>query len=299
MSKFCHLCRSEGAHADNIWAATWSSGRLLTGSLDGTVKLWSMNQDYSECKCQESSKKQTTGVVSLASTSDGSVAIASYQDSVIRLYSTDNLAELSSINCGFLEAWGLSLSPSDDLIASGSQRGMVNVWSMLHGHERVTQLNTHNQFILSPAFNIDSKLASSSIDGYLNIFDVETKQIMHKVEAHSMAARCVVFCPNGKLALTASDDRHVNVYDTVSCSTVFSLSQTAMARSVDISQDQRHIVVGCSDGSVAKWDLGMQKLVAQEESHKSQVWSVCFDKSDPKKSRFASVCDDSLILVSE
>lgn len=298
--KLSSAAKVDGAHSDNIWNLSWTaSGKLLSGSLDGTVKLWSLNDDKTQMKCQTTAKKYNKGVISMTTVQNGSLTLVCYQDSTIKIYSTENLVEVSSIHPGLLEAWGICLSPADDFIASGTHKGKVNIWSIQEGHEKVAQLETHNQFILSTAFNIDGKLATSSVDGYVNVFDVETKQIIHKVEAHAMPARSVTFSPDGTLIYTASDDRHVSIYDTVSCSIVQSFSHGAMARSVDVSQDQRHFVVGCADGTVSRWDLGLQKCLSTAECHKDQVWSVKFDKTDAKYSRFATAGDDSSIQIFE
>lgn len=66
------------------------------------------------------------------------------------------------------------------------------------------------------------------IDGISNIFDLKTQQIIHKIEAHALPARSNVFSPNGALLYTASDDRHVSVYDTKSGRVIQSFSHPGM-----------------------------------------------------------------------
>jgi WD40 repeat protein len=127
-----------------------------------------------------------------------------------------------------------------------------------------------------------------------------------------------MFSPNSDLIYTASDDRHVSVYDLKSGKLVNSFSHAGMALTVDASPDSRHFVVGSSDCSVSLWDLGMQKRVHHYKSHNAQVWGVRFDKGHQWPSdgameeedggegggggggsigRFVSVGDDSLIQM--
>lgn len=43
-----HLCQAVEAHTEGLWCAAWvpgSEGKLLTGSLDESVKSWEVTQD--------------------------------------------------------------------------------------------------------------------------------------------------------------------------------------------------------------------------------------------------------------
>ena len=97
---------------------------------------------------------------------------------------------------------------------------------------------------------------------------------------------------------TASEDRHVSVYDIKSGQLINSFSHAGKALSVDTSSDGLLFVVGNSDHNVYLWDLGMQKCISKYKSHSDMVWGVCFDKSSDS-SRFVSVGDDALIQLYE
>jgi WD repeat-containing protein 61 len=250
-----------------------------------------------------SSAPQKVGVTSLTAVADGSMAIASYQDGFIRFFSLPTLTEISNIDAGVLEALTVCLSPNDDVLATGTHSGAVNFWSMQHeGHEKVFTLETHNGLIMDATFSSDLKLATAGMDGIVNVFDANAQQIIHKVEAHSMPTRSIRFSPDGgnssgSLIYTASDDRHVSVYDTASGSIVCSFSQSGMAYSVDISSDGRTFAVGCADHTVSVWDLGMQRRVHSFEQHTDQVWGVRYDRQDASGRKFASVGDDALLQL--
>ena len=273
------------------------------------MKLWKRSvgrDDKLQLQLEASSEAEMIGVTSVVAFRNGTRAVAAYQDAVIRvlnLESSDDdstkMHEISKIDPGLLEAWTICLSPAEDVVFSGTHRGSINIWSMESHHEKMSSLDTHNKFILSTACSCDMKLATSGADGYVNVFDINTSQNIRKVEAHALPTRSIAFSPDGNLIYTASDDRHVSVYDTVSGAVVNSFSQTGMAFSVDTSSDHRHFAVACADHTVALWDLGMQRIVNSYDQHSDQVWSVCFDKSDSSGKRFASVGDDSLLQLYE
>jgi WD repeat-containing protein 61 len=297
----------EAAHTDCIWALTWAKdGQLLTGGLDGTVKLWSPTLVN-----VATSAKQKYGVNSVVASKDGSYAVACFQDAMIRIYKLPDTNEPSDvlkndkedvIDAGMLEAWTVTLSTQEDVIASGTHKGAVNLWSMRHTegskkYDKVGTMETGCKMILSTAFNKDdSKLATAGIDGYVNVFDITTQTVVHKLEAHALPVRSVVFSPDGHLLYAASDDRHVSVWDTLSGTLVNSFSHAGMALTVDASPDHRHFVVGCADHNVVLWDMGMQRSVQQYDQHADQVWNVAFDKADGATGgKFASVGDDGLL----
>ena len=280
--------------SDSIWALNWSRGNLLTGSLDGSVKYWSNSLGLTS-----SGISHKIGVTSVVSSKDGSIGVASYQDGTIRLLNLPDLSEISVIEAGVLEAWTVCLSPSDDVLVSGSHHGSVNIWSMQAGHEKVATLQASDKLILGTSFSSDYKLATSGVEGMLHVFDMNTQQIVHKVDAHGLATRSVVFSPDGNLIYSASDDRHVCVFDTNSGSIINSFSQSGMAFSVDASPDGRSFAVGCGDHSVSVWDLGMQRRVHSFEQHSDCVWGVKYDPQDGLGKRFASVGDDALLQVYE
>jgi WD repeat-containing protein 61 len=281
------------AHTDCISSLTWSQGDLITGSLDGFLKLWSINPTVTTKFC---STKQKMGVSSLAASSDQSVVAVCYQNSIIRFYDVQHKLETGFIDPGLLEAWSICLSPDDDVLVSGNARGAVNIWSMQAGHDKLATLETQNKFILSTAFSADGKLATAGLDGVVNLIDLKTQQILHKLDAHAVPIRSVCFSPDGDLLYTASDDRHVSIYSINTGTLVNSFSHPGMVFSVDSSPNKRHFAVGCSDYSVNVWDLGMQKLLEKFETHADQVWSVKYDKLTGS---LASAGDDCLLQIYE
>jgi WD repeat-containing protein 61 len=268
--------------SQGIWAVSWAQENIVTGAVNGSLKVWGVNNDKIEQKLEITNSEQSGGIVSIATTQDGTKAIACHQNSTIRFFDIANeKKEIFSLKPGLLEAWSICLSPGDDVLASGNTHGAVNLWSMQDDHEIVAKLETQNKHILSTCFSADNKLASASIDGVVNLFDLVALDVAHKLKAHALPIRSIMFSPNGDLIYTASDDRHVCLYDLRSGKLVNSFSHAGMALVVDASPDSRHFAVGSADCSVSLWDLGMQKRVAHYNTeHKDQVWGLKFDKTN-------------------
>jgi WD40 repeat protein len=217
----------DNGHNDGIWSFAWSQGNIVSGSIDGIVKHWNL----SDGKPSFVSKKHKVGVTSLVALQDGSMAIACYQDSVIRFFdlitksekftlnqssSTDknkhNSQESSSASSstttegGLFDAFSLALSPGEDILVSGTTLGMINIWSMQSDeHEKIASIPSGNngKFILNTCFSVDGKLSISSVDGSITIFDMNTQKLLHRLDTlHVLPVRTCAFSPNGDLLYT-------------------------------------------------------------------------------------------------
>jgi WD repeat-containing protein 61 len=293
--------RAEGAHREGVLSLSWLGDRLVSGSLDGCVKLWDVGGGASGAvKAVAETKPFSLGVVSCASFSDGSKVVCGSQDGSIAVLDSAMLHPEARVDAGLQEAWTVCVSPGDDVLASGNHRGAVNVWSS-SDLQKVASLETGCGFILNLAFSPDAtRLACVGMDGALNILDLASQKVLHRIDAHALPARSVKFLPgSGDLVLSASDDRHVSAFDARVGVPVNSFSHPGMALCLDVSCDERHFAVGCSDHSVSVWDLGMQRAVHRfdtQHAASEPVWAVAYNASGQ---RLASAGEDSLIQIYE
>jgi WD repeat-containing protein 61 len=212
--------RIEGAHEEGIWSLDWRENNIFTGSLDGTIKLWSASikpdgaaGENFEIIVKNVTETRRSGVTSIITTNKADIAISCFQDGFIKFLSASDLTEIGAIEAGLLEAWTLCISPDDEVIASGTGRGTINIWSC-ENKAKVTSLNTSGKFVLNSCFSPDgAKLVSSSMDGTIYFFDIATQQLIQKVEPHALPVRKINFSADGNLLFSASDDRHVSVFD--------------------------------------------------------------------------------------
>jgi|EP01033_Poteriospumella_lacustris_P005273 WD repeat-containing protein 61 len=285
--------------SDCIWSTTWCQGQLLSGSVDGCVRYW----DFSKKDANEpvfTTAKRKIGITSIVALSDGSMAIACFQDGTIRFYDlfAQEEREQSRIHAGLLEAYSLSLSPQEDLLVSGNARGGIHFWSMeSDAHERVGTLETDAKQIISTDINFDAKLVSSSMDGIVHVHDLKTQQLAYRLQDHFMPVRSVTFSEDGNLFFSASDDRSLRAYDMRTGRHIMEFNHESRAMSCAASPDGRTVVTGSSDGSVCVWDLGLRRRVDRFEAHHDAVWSVSFNNLDGDGHTFASGAEDGTICL--
>ena len=292
--------RLDGAHSGGIWSICWRDDIIVSGCIDGSCKLWTAkkNDDNSlHIKLKTTSSPRNFGITSVLTSNNSDFGVSCSQDSMIRFFNLEDLSDYDVIDAGILEAWTVCLSDGDDMLATGTHSGALNIWSVAE-KTKVCSIETKGKLILSSAFSQEgTSIATTGMDGVLNIIDIINQSIVHRIEAHFMPARKVVFSSDANLIFTASDDRHVSVYDVRSGSVINSFSHSGMALSLDLSPDRKHFIVGASDHTVSYWDLGMQRCLQKFDSaHSDFIWSVCFDDSGKK---MASAGDDGVIQIYE
>ena len=91
------------AHNDGIWALCWTrkSNRILTGSIDDTVKMWSGDSGAH----MRTLDGHTLGVVSVVGSNNGLYAASVSLDSQIRLWDVYQHSLIKLIDAGPMEAW--------------------------------------------------------------------------------------------------------------------------------------------------------------------------------------------------
>ena len=157
------------------------------------------------------------------------------------------------------------------------------------------------KFALAVAYSVDGKLlACSTMDGTVAIFDSTRGKLLHHLEGHNMPVRSLVFSPvDPGILFTASDDKHVRMYDAKNNSIVCAMSgHGSWVLCVDASPDGSALATGSSDRTVRLWDLSMRSSVQTITDHTDQVWGVAFRPpggQGVRAGRLATVSDDKSI----
>lgn len=290
---------SKEAHEDGIWAATWcSGGRLLTGSADEQLKLWTVGIDTFSGGAVLS-PGHLLGVLSISATADGSACASSGMDGQINLWSLSDVGceHTRAIDAGPGESWKVALHPRGDVVANGTQNGCLHVWNTLTG-ERAGSLRTRsNKFVLAVAFSPSGDLlASASIDGGIAMFDVASGSTLHELSAGAMPARALAFSPDSTLLGVGSDDASFALYDVKTGVVVHSFSAHAgWVLSASFSPTDSVVATSSTDRQIKLWDIGTRKCVQTFSGiHTDSIWQVAYD---PTGERLVSVGEDKRVQV--
>ncbi|MBI5758411.1 MAG: Gfo/Idh/MocA family oxidoreductase [Planctomycetales bacterium] len=258
---------------------------LIAGSYE-SAKVFDLAE-----KKERSELKLGGYVPSVVATSDSrTVVTAAYQRVVLWDISTGK--EIRSLTGHRGQVQAVAMSPSGDLLASGSDDGAIKLWQIDTGKE-VLALAGHELPVTGLAFSPDGRrLASSSGNetrptkaGEVVLWDVETGQVASKLGAGDKAVTGVAFSPDGKVLASGSYDETIHVFDATSGQVIRTLEGhsrpiTAVVFSPDGSRIASSAGGRFNGKNTAKlWDVATGKEVATFEAHDGPVTCLAISPS--------------------
>ncbi|KAL0222588.1 hypothetical protein RCL1_002442 [Eukaryota sp. TZLM3-RCL] len=292
------LLSQSDAHDDGIWAVKFtSSGHLLTGSVDETVKCWDFQKGLQNSAEFSGNVLQGfgLGVIQLASSTTGDTIAVHSMDSVIRFISDEGQLVKTPIETTPIESWGVSMSPDGYLVASGGHSGFISIWN-IESRAKVATLEHRGDFVLSTCFSPDGRfIACGQRNGTVALIDIERNSVVFEVRDHSEPVRALSFSSDGLFLATGSDDTTICLYEAMTGSLIETfIGHSSWVLSVVWDQLSQRIFSSSADSTIRVWDLASRKCLHVIDSHSDQVWSldVSFDGN-----YLASVGDDKKLCI--
>ena len=265
---------------------------LATGSWDGTVKLWDV----------ESGALLWTGwhtylIENLAFAPNGQMIASCGDDGIIRLWDVQSGANVQTIadQCiVFAVAW----SCDSTHLASSYSDGRIQVWELQAPQPAtcVQTLSGHSNWVQGLAFAPDgSRLASSSWDRTVRVWDVASGRCLYTLEGHTERVQCLAWSPDGRKMASAGFDHTIRLWDAEPGSSRAVLQgHTAPVYSIAFTPDSRLLLSGSEDRTLRVWDVESGYCVRIIQGYAGTQYDVAWS-SDGQ--RLASVGTDMLVTL--
>ena len=261
------------AHDTDIWSLVYlpDGRRIVTGSGDGTVKVWNLENGRQE----GTSMEHESEIRSLVVTQDGTKIISSDEGGKINLWGMESHELVKEWT--HPESWPkIAISADDQLIAVGDRD--VAFYTM--EGRRVKHSIEVGKDLWSMCFSPDGKKLACGTDDDIRVYDVDAGTLIGPLQGHQDWVCCVLWLRDGRL-FSGSDDQTIRCWNSETREQIGHpwTSHEDGIRSISLSPDGLILASASLDETVRFWNATTGNPTGQHLHHDNQVNAVHFSPS--------------------
>ncbi|CAG0884318.1 unnamed protein product [Darwinula stevensoni] len=256
-------------HTGGVWSSQMANNIIVSGSTDRTLKVW--NADTGQCIHTLYGHTSTVRCMSL----NGNKVVSGSRDATLRMW------DISSGHCLHVLVGHVAavrcVQYNGKLVVSGAYDYMVKVWNP-EREECIHTLQGHTNRVYSLQFD-GIHVVSGSLDTSIRVWDVESGQCRHTLVGHQSLTSGMELKNN--TLVSGNADSTVKVWDIITGNCLQTLSGPHKHQSaVTCLQFNKNFVITSSDdGTVKLWDVRtgefIRDLVALESGGSGGVvWRI-------------------------
>jgi WD40 repeat protein len=220
--------------------------QYLTGSSDGTLKIWAAPASTPAVFDHPSE------VTRAAPSPDGKKIYTTSQDGILRSWDIAKKTLERQFPGSKKPLTALAVSANGQSIATGGEAGMIRFWNPTTGQE-TDRLGAHASAVMSLSLPPAGNAAlSTDADGTLAMWRLPL--VAPKLFVHADQVTALAATPDGKLAVTGSGDKGVRLWNLTTGAKVQELAGPSLrVLSVALGDDGKKLVAGSVDNNVYVW----------------------------------------------
>ncbi|HET7294363.1 MAG TPA: hypothetical protein VFM88_18205, partial [Vicinamibacteria bacterium] len=224
--------------------------RLVSGSWDGTLRLWNAVEGKAHGEC----RGHGGYVVALAVAPDGRRVASGSLDQTLRLWRADGSPEKTlQGHRGPVSA--VAFSPDGRVVVSGSWDGTLRLWDAESGAP-IAALGGHRGNVTAVAVAPTGLLfASGGADATLRLWDASARRETAVLEGHAAEVTTVAFTGDGRFLVSASRDGTARLWAVSRREVVRALSHPAPLLAAALVPGDHRLVTGGTERAVRSWHL--------------------------------------------
>ena len=214
----------------------------------------------------------TEGVVGIAVTVDGRVAVSASSDTTLKVWDLGTGQALRTLEGHKDRVTGVALTAGGRIAVSSSSDTTLKVWDLGTG-QALRTLEGHKDRVTGVALTADGRFAvSASWDKVLKVWDLGTGQTLRTLKGHEAGVAGVAVTSDGRFAVSASDDTTLRVWNLDTGQAVHALKgHTSWVTGVVLTADGRFALSTAQDKTLKMWDLDTGREVRSLEGSRDWV----------------------------
>jgi WD40 repeat protein/serine/threonine protein kinase len=271
--------RTLKGHESTVWQVVFdgTGRRLASASLDGTVRIWSVD-DARELLVL----RGHTDVVTAVQFEPGDHRIISAaNDGMLRIWDAQTGANLASWHAHDGKIWQLVRSPDGHTLATASDDGTAKLWPDDNPDHAIV-LRGHRQPVWSVAFDPGgNRVVTASYDKDARIWSVVDGGLLRTLSGHSETVWGARFTADGRV-VTGSEDNTLRVWPRDEGGPVIVLSGHRDAvTTLALNRAGTRLLSGSADATAKIWQLD-RLLTEVEPLHLrlrgATIWCLSVDR---------------------
>ncbi|XP_037824484.1 F-box/WD repeat-containing protein 7 [Lucilia sericata] len=232
-------------HTGGVWSSQMSGNIIISGSTDRTLKVWDM--ETGQCVHTLLGHTSTVRCMHL----HGNKVVSGSRDATLRVWDIEQGTCLRVL-VGHLAAVRC-VQYDGKLIVSGAYDYMVKIWHP-ERPECLHTLQGHTNRVYSLQFD-GIHVVSGSLDTSIRVWDVETGNCKHTLMGHQSLTSGMELREN--ILVSGNADSTVKVWDitTGQCLQTLSGSNKHQSAVTCLQFNSRFVVTSSDDGTVKLWDV--------------------------------------------
>jgi len=234
-------------------AFTPDGRNLLTGSLNGELKLWSLGKSgESPTQLVRTMLGHKAGIFAIAVSPDQKVIASAGNDQSIKLWDMQGKL-LHNMPAHQEIIWRLAFSPDGQYLASASADGYIKLWNR---QGKLLKTLPHEGAVWGLAFHPQKNLlVSTSRDDTLKFWNYLDGKLEKSILTHSGGLTRVAISSHGNLIATAGVDNTVKLWNTDGNLLAILPGHKGLVISLAFAHNNKSLMSGGDDGVLIIWDL--------------------------------------------
>ncbi len=266
--------RFRGHHGHAVPAVAYcrDPDQILTGSRDGSIRLW----DRLENRVLLRWVAHSGHCRLLAVSPDGSRVLSFGGGMVVE-------SDLATGEPTF--QWqrhrqavqAVAVLPGGQRVVSGSSDASLRIWDISSGRSLSVWDGAHLGAYAVAVAPDGNRLAAGCKDGVVREFSAEDGRLLRERTGHRGYVRSVAYTPDGRHLISSAGDGRIRVWEAENdhASTILKEHRGGVL-DVAVSADGQRLLSGGRDGTVRLWDLPAARLVRTFTGHRGWVEAVRF-----------------------